>query len=49
MPASRTESAPADHGRIEDVDVSTEMQGSVLVYAYSGIYSRALARAGDGL
>ena len=49
MPASRTESAPADHGRIEDVDVSTEMQGSFLEYAYSVIYSRALPDARDGL
>ncbi|MGN8551877.1 UNVERIFIED_CONTAM: DNA topoisomerase 4 subunit A [Microbacterium sp. SLM126] len=49
MPASRTESAPIDHGRIEDVDVSTEMQGSFLEYAYSVIYSRALPDARDGL
>ncbi|HWL79274.1 DNA topoisomerase IV subunit A [Microbacterium sp.] len=49
MPASRTESAPADHGRIEDVDVSAEMQGSFLEYAYSVIYSRALPDARDGL
>lgn len=49
MPASRTESIPADHGRIEDVDVSAEMQGSFLEYAYSVIYSRALPDARDGL
>ncbi|MET0736621.1 MAG: DNA topoisomerase IV subunit A [Microbacterium sp.] len=49
MPASRTDSIPADHGRIEDVDVSTEMQGSFLEYAYSVIYSRALPDARDGL
>jgi DNA gyrase subunit A len=49
MPASRTDSAPADHGRIEDVDVSVEMQGSFLEYAYSVIYSRALPDARDGL
>jgi DNA gyrase subunit A len=49
MPASRTDSLPADHGRIEDVDVSTEMQGSFLEYAYSVIYSRALPDARDGL
>ncbi|GAB3601910.1 DNA gyrase/topoisomerase IV subunit A [Microbacterium aureliae] len=49
MPASRTDPAPADHGRIEDVDVSTEMQGSFLEYAYSVIYSRALPDARDGL
>ena len=47
MPDSPT--APADHGRIEDVDVSTEMQGSFLEYAYSVIYSRALPDARDGL
>jgi DNA gyrase subunit A len=35
--------------RIEDVDVSTEMQGSYLEYAYSVIYSRALPDARDGL
>lgn len=35
--------------RIEDVDVSTEMQGSFLEYAYSVIYSRALPDARDGL
>ncbi|MGZ0710809.1 DNA gyrase/topoisomerase IV subunit A (plasmid) [Coraliomargarita sp. W4R53] len=49
MPASRTESSPVDHGRIEDVDVSVEMQGSFLEYAYSVIYSRALPDARDGL
>ena len=49
MPASRTDSSPADHGRIEDIDVSTEMQGSFLEYAYSVIYSRALPDARDGL
>ena len=49
MPASRTDSSPADHGRIEDVDVSAEMQGSFLEYAYSVIYSRALPDARDGL
>jgi DNA gyrase subunit A len=35
--------------RIQDVDVSTEMQGSFLEYAYSVIYSRALPDARDGL
>jgi DNA gyrase subunit A len=35
--------------RIEDVDVSTEMRGSYLEYAYSVIYSRALPDARDGL
>ncbi len=49
MAASRTDSAPIDDGRIEDVDVSAEMQGSFLEYAYSVIYSRALPDARDGL
>lgn len=35
--------------RIEDVDVSNEMQSSFLEYAYSVIYSRALPDARDGL
>ena len=35
--------------RIEDIDVTTEMQGSYLEYAYSVIYSRALPDARDGL
>ncbi|WP_165064056.1 DNA gyrase/topoisomerase IV subunit A [Marisediminicola senii] len=37
------------HERIDDIDVSTEMQGSFLEYAYSVIYSRALPDARDGL
>ncbi|MCR2761942.1 DNA topoisomerase IV subunit A [Microbacterium sp. zg.B48] len=48
MPASPTGSSPAEE-RIEDVDVSAEMQGSFLEYAYSVIYSRALPDARDGL
>jgi DNA gyrase subunit A len=41
---------PAPVGeRIENVDVSSEMQGSFLEYAYSVIYSRALPDARDGL
>ena len=35
--------------RIEEIDVSSEMQGSFLEYAYSVIYSRALPDARDGL
>ncbi len=35
--------------KIVDVDVSTEMEGSFLEYAYSVIYSRALPDARDGL
>ena len=38
------------HGeRIEDIDISQEMEGSFLEYAYSVIYSRALPDARDGL
>jgi DNA gyrase subunit A len=39
----------AEKERIEDVDLSDEMQGSFLEYAYSVIYSRALPDARDGL
>ena len=35
--------------RIVDIDVTTEMEGSFLEYAYSVIYSRALPDARDGL
>jgi len=35
--------------RIQDIDLSQEMQGSFLEYAYSVIYSRALPDARDGL
>jgi DNA gyrase subunit A len=35
--------------QIVDVDITTEMQGSFLEYAYSVIYSRALPDARDGL
>lgn len=50
MPRTQTP-PPADDftERIEDVDVSVEMQGSFLEYAYSVIYSRALPDARDGL
>ncbi|MFP7833210.1 DNA topoisomerase (ATP-hydrolyzing) subunit A [Marisediminicola sp. LYQ134] len=46
-----TDTAPENEPteRIEDVDVSDEMQGSFLEYAYSVIYSRALPDARDGL
>ena len=49
MPPTRSDSAPVPEGRIEDIDVSAEMQGSFLEYAYSVIYSRALPDARDGL
>ncbi|WP_136033023.1 DNA gyrase/topoisomerase IV subunit A [Microbacterium sp. PF5] len=41
-------SEPVDE-RIQDIDLSHEMQGSFLEYAYSVIYSRALPDARDGL
>ena len=48
-----TESPRAPHEiageRIEDIDISQEMEGSFLEYAYSVIYSRALPDARDGL
>ena len=52
--ARRTKTrGPADDGdyteHIVDIDVSDEMQGSFLEYAYSVIYSRALPDARDGL
>jgi DNA gyrase subunit A len=46
-PVSSSASGPGE--RIEDVDISGEMQGSFLEYAYSVIYSRALPDARDGL
>jgi DNA gyrase subunit A len=46
---SDTDLPQASGERIEDVDVSAEMQGSFLEYAYSVIYSRALPDARDGL
>ena len=39
--------APGEN--IEDIDISEEMEGSFLEYAYSVIYSRALPDARDGL
>ncbi|MEY2634731.1 MAG: hypothetical protein RIS75_671 [Actinomycetota bacterium] len=44
-----TPKTPAGPERIIDIDVSQEMQGSFLEYAYSVIYSRALPDARDGL
>ena len=46
--SSRVVEHPGD-GRIVDVDVSDEMRGSFLEYAYSVIYARALPDARDGL
>lgn len=36
-------------GRVQDTDISTEMETSYLEYAYSVIYARALPDARDGL
>src|SRR3954469_21805716 len=49
--ARRTPPPPPDEiaERVVDIDVSEEMQGSFLEYAYSVIYSRALPDARDGL
>ncbi|MEQ6898427.1 DNA topoisomerase (ATP-hydrolyzing) [Microbacterium sp. KR10-403] len=49
MPAKTPTPSSPSNERIEDVDVSAEMQGSYLEYAYSVIYSRALPDARDGL
>src|SRR5215216_1101412 len=48
---ARTPAPPEDDftERIVDIDVSSEMQGSFLEYAYSVIYSRALPDARDGM
>jgi DNA gyrase subunit A len=48
-PTDDQTTAAGNTERIEDVDVTTEMQGSYLEYAYSVIYSRALPDARDGL
>ena len=50
--ARRASSTPPDDDfteHIVDIDVSEEMRGSFLEYAYSVIYSRALPDARDGL
>ena len=48
MPRS-TKSTPPGPEHIVEIDVSEEMRGSFLEYAYSVIYSRALPDARDGL
>jgi DNA gyrase subunit A len=48
-PTDDQTTAAGNTERIENVDVTTEMQGSYLEYAYSVIYSRALPDARDGL
>ncbi|MGC0250840.1 DNA gyrase/topoisomerase IV subunit A [Pseudactinotalea sp. Z1748] len=47
--ARRSTPDDAAQSTILDVDVSTEMRGSFLEYAYSVIYARALPDARDGL
>ncbi|WP_353113556.1 DNA topoisomerase IV subunit A [Microbacterium sp.] len=46
--ARTTPPEPVDE-RIQDIDLSQEMQGSFLEYAYSVIYARALPDARDGM
>lgn len=49
---ARTKNTPPDKAVVEhivDIDVSEEMKGSFLEYAYSVIYSRALPDARDGM
>ncbi|WP_449277557.1 DNA gyrase/topoisomerase IV subunit A [Leucobacter sp. GX24907] len=48
VPSSGADTAGAVE-RIEDVDISQEMESSFLEYAYSVIYSRALPDARDGM
>lgn len=50
MARKKPETLPADFvEHIVDIDVTSEMEGSFLEYAYSVIYSRALPDARDGL
>ena len=49
MTAPITPPETADSERIVDVELTDEMEGSFLEYAYSVIYSRALPDARDGL
>jgi DNA gyrase subunit A len=49
MARNSTPPPPAVPEKIVDIDVSDEMRGSFLEYAYSVIYSRALPDARDGL
>ncbi|HET8896274.1 MAG TPA: DNA topoisomerase IV subunit A, partial [Protaetiibacter sp.] len=49
MTTSADTPARPEGERIDDIDVSAEMEGSYLEYAYSVIYSRALPDARDGL
>ncbi|MHA7154991.1 DNA gyrase/topoisomerase IV subunit A [Arthrobacter sp. TMN-50] len=50
MARRQSTAAPVDYTeKIIDIDVTSEMEGSFLEYAYSVIYSRALPDARDGL
>ena len=49
MARRTTTPPPSQPEKIVDIDVSEEMRGSFLEYAYSVIYSRALPDARDGL
>ena len=50
MARRQTTAPPQDYTeKIVDIDVTSEMEGSFLEYAYSVIYSRALPDARDGL
>jgi DNA gyrase subunit A len=49
MPKQIAPAAGSHPGRVIDIDVKTEMEGSFLEYAYSVIYARALPDARDGL
>lgn len=49
FPSTLTTDGQNSGERIDDIDVSAEMEGSFLEYAYSVIYSRALPDARDGL
>ncbi|HUW77120.1 MAG TPA: DNA topoisomerase IV subunit A [Candidatus Nanopelagicaceae bacterium] len=49
MSKQTTPAAGSHPGRVIDIDVKTEMEGSFLEYAYSVIYARALPDARDGL
>ena len=49
MSVRRASPPPRSRDHIVDIDVSEEMRGSFLEYAYSVIYARALPDARDGL
>jgi len=49
MTVTETETDGELAGRVQDTDISAEMESSYLEYAYSVIYARALPDARDGL